>query len=212
MTAAQRLLSLDEIVDAWVSGARFTFIAMIILVLAWSMSEISRELHTADFLIASLGETIPASALPAAIFVLAAFTAFSTGSSWGAMGILLPLVLPLCWAIMGSQSLTSGGDYAVLYASVSGVLAGAVWGDHCSPISDTTVMSSLSAGCDHIEHVRTQLPYAVLAGAAALLFGTIPTSLGLPWWVGMLLAATVTALGLRLLGQPVEDYRPAGDA
>ena len=88
--AAQRLLSLDEIVDAWVSGARFTFIAMIILVLAWSMSEISRELHTADFLIASLGETIPASALPAAIFVLAAFTAFSTGSSWGAMGILLP--------------------------------------------------------------------------------------------------------------------------
>ena len=212
MTAAQRLLSLDEIVDAWVSGARFTFIAMIILVLAWSMSEISRELHTADFLIASLGETIPASALPAAIFVLAAFTAFSTGSSWGAMGILLPLVLPLCWAIMGSQGLTSGGDYAVLYASVSGVLAGAVWGDHCSPISDTTVMSSLSAGCDHIEHVRTQLPYAVLAGAAALLFGTIPTSLGLPWWVGMLLAATVTALGLRLLGQPVEDYRPAGDA
>jgi Na+/H+ antiporter NhaC len=212
MTAAQRLLSLDEIVDAWVSGARFTFIAMIILVLAWSMSEISRELHTADFLIASLGETIPASVLPAAIFVLAAFTAFSTGSSWGAMGILLPLVLPLCWAIMTSQGLSSGGDYAILYASVSGVLAGAVWGDHCSPISDTTVMSSLSAGCDHIEHVRTQLPYAVMAGAAALLFGTIPTSLGLPWWVGMLLAATVTALGLRLLGQPVEDYRPAGDA
>ena len=81
---------------------------------------------------------------------------------------------------MGSQGLTSGGDYAILYASVSGVLAGAVWGDHCSPISDTTVMSSLSAGCDHIEHVRTQLPYAVLAGAAALLFGTIPTSLGSP--------------------------------
>ena len=81
--------------------------------------EISRELHTADFLIASLGETIPASALPAAIFVLAAFTAFSTGGSWGAMGILLPLVLPLL-GDHGSQGLT-GGDYAVLYASVSGV-------------------------------------------------------------------------------------------
>ena len=208
MTAAQRLLTLDEIVDAWVSGARFTFIAMIILVLAWSMSEISRELHTADFLIASLGDSLPAAALPTVIFVLAAFTAFSTGSSWGAMGILLPLVLPLCWAIMGMEGLTAGEDYFILYSSVSGVLAGAVWGDHCSPISDTTVMSSLSAGCDHIEHVRTQLPYALLAGAAALGAGTLPTSFGLPWWVGMLGAAAVTVVGLRLLGQPVEDYRP----
>ena len=208
MTAAQRLLTLDEIVDAWVSGARFTFIAMIILVLAWSMSEISRELHTADFLIASLGDSLPSAALPTVIFLLAAFTAFSTGSSWGAMGILLPLVLPLCWAIMGMEGLTAGEDYFILYSSVSGVLAGAVWGDHCSPISDTTVMSSLSAGCDHIEHVRTQLPYALLAGAAALGFGTLPTSFGLPWWVGMLGAAAVTAVGLRLLGQPVKDYRP----
>jgi Na+/H+ antiporter NhaC len=208
MTALQGLLTLDEIVDAWVSGARFTFIAMIILVLAWSMSEISRELHTADFLIASLGDSLPASALPATIFVLAAFTAFSTGSSWGAMGILLPLVLPLCWAIMNSQGLAGPEGHHILYASVSGVLAGAVWGDHCSPISDTTVMSSLSAGCDHMEHVRTQLPYAMLAGAAALFCGTVPTSLGLPWWAGMLLAAAVTALGLRLLGEPVEDYRP----
>ena len=208
MTAAQRLLTLDEIVDAWVSGARFTFIAMIILVLAWSMSEISRELHTADFLIASLGDSLRAAALPAVIFVLAAFTAFSTGSSWGAMGILLPLVLPLCWAIMGMEGLTQDEDYFILYSSVSGVLAGAVWGDHCSPISDTTVMSSLSAGCDHIEHVRTQLPYALLAGAAALGFGTLPTSFGLPWWVGMLAAAAVTVVGLRLLGQPVDDYRP----
>jgi len=208
MTAAQRLLSLDEIVDAWVSGARFTFIAMIILVLAWSMSEISRELHTADFLIASLGNSLPAAALPSVIFVLAAFTAFSTGSSWGAMGILLPLVLPLCWAIMSMEGLTAGEDYFILYSSVSGVLAGAVWGDHCSPISDTTVMSSLSAGCDHIEHVRTQLPYALLAGAAALGAGTLPTSFGLPWWLGMLAAAAVTMLGLRLLGESVEDYRP----
>ena len=208
MTVAQRLLSLDEIVDAWVSGARFTFIAMIILVLAWSMSEISRELHTADFLIASLGDSLPAAALPATIFVLAAFTAFSTGSSWGAMGILLPLVLPLCWAIMSLEGLVASEDYFILYASVSGVLTGAVWGDHCSPISDTTVMSSLSAGCDHIEHVRTQLPYALLAGAAALGFGTLPISFGLPWWVGMLGATAVTVVGLRILGQPVEDYRP----
>ena len=208
MTGAQRLLSLEEIVDAWIAGARFTFVAMIILVLAWSMAEISSELHTADFLIASLGDSLPASMLPATVFVLAAFTAFSTGSSWGAMGILLPLVLPLTWAVMSGNNQAHPEHYYLLYASVSGVLAGAVWGDHCSPISDTTVMSSLSAGCDHIEHVRTQLPYALLAGAAALLFGTLPISFGAPWWLGMLAAAGATTAGLRLLGQPVEDYRP----
>ena len=109
---------------------------------------------------------------------------------------------------MGMEGMTAGEDYFVLYSSVAGVLAGAVWGDHCSPISDTTVMSSLSAGCDHIEHVRTQLPYALLAGAAALGAGTLPTSFGLPWWLGMLAAAAVTVFGLRLLGEPVEDYRP----
>jgi Na+/H+ antiporter NhaC len=78
--------ALDEIVDAWVSGARFTFIAMIILVLAWSMSEISRELHTADFLIASLGDSLPAAALPATIFVLAAFTGFFNRQQLGRDG------------------------------------------------------------------------------------------------------------------------------
>jgi len=116
------------------------------------------------------------------------------------------LVLPLTWAVMSANGQSDPEHLYLPYASVSGVLAGAVWGDHCSPISDTTVMSSLSAGCDHIEHVRTQLPYALLAGGAALLVGTVPISFGLPWWLGMLGAAAVTALGLRLLGQPVEDY------
>lgn len=207
MSSLQRLLSLEEIVDAWISGARFTFVAMIILVLAWSMAEISSELNTAEFLIANLGASLPAPLLPASVFVLSAFTAFSTGSSWGAMGILLPLVMPLSWAIMAANGQSDPEHYYLLYSSVSGVLAGAVWGDHCSPISDTTVMSSLSAGCDHIEHVRTQLPYALLAGAAALLVGTVPTSFGVPWWIGMLGAAAVTAISLRILGQPVEDYR-----
>ena len=206
MTSCQRLLSLEEIVDAWVSGARFTFVAMIILVLAWSMSEVSSELHTVSFLIAGLGEKLPAPMVPSIVFVLAAFTAFSTGSSWGAMGILMPLVLPLSWAIMNATGSAEPQDFHLLYSSVSAVLAGAVWGDHCSPISDTTVLSSLSAGCNHMEHVRTQLPYAMLAGGAALLFGTIPTSFGLPWWLGMFAAAAITSISLRILGQQVEEY------
>ena len=204
MTLSQRLLSLDEIVDAWVSGARFTFLAMIILVLSWAMAEISSELHTADFLIASLGDRLPMGVLPTMVFVLAAFTAFSTGSSWGAMGILLPLVLPLSWAVLGARDSADPEHLYILYASVSCVLAGAVWGDHCSPISDTTVMSSLSAGCDHIEHVRTQMPYALLVGVASIVLGTLPVSFGMPWWLGFLLGAGLLVLTLRWLGQVVD--------
>jgi len=206
MTLGQRLLSLDEVVDAWVSGARFTFLAMIILVLSWAMAEISAELHTADFLIASLGDRLPMGILPTAIFVLSAFTAFSTGSSWGSMGILLPLVVPLSWAVLGAQASADPEHYYILYSAVSCVLAGAVWGDHCSPISDTTVMSSLSAGCDHIEHVRTQMPYALLAGVVSILLGTLPTSFGMPWWLGLALGALVLTIALRFLGERVEAH------
>ncbi|MEC8349548.1 MAG: Na+/H+ antiporter NhaC family protein, partial [Pseudomonadota bacterium] len=204
MTLSQRLLSLDEVVDAWVSGARFTFLAMIILVLSWAMAEISSELHTADFLIASLGDRLPMGVLPTMVFVLAAFTAFATGSSWGAMGILLPLVLPLSWAVLGARDSTDPEHLYILYASVSCVLAGAVWGDHCSPISDTTVMSSLSAGCDHIEHVRTQMPYALLVGVASIVLGTLPVSFGMPWWLGFFLGAGLLVLTLRWLGEVVD--------
>ena len=84
------------------------------------------------------------------------------------------------------------------------MLAGAVWGDHCSPISDTTVMSSLSAGCDHIEHVRTQMPYALLVGVASIVLGTLPVSFGMPWWLGFLLGAGLLVLTLRWLGQVVD--------
>ncbi len=204
MTLSQRLLSLDEVVDAWVSGARFTFLAMIILVLSWAMAEISSELHTADFLIASLGDRLPMGVLPTLVFVLAAFTAFSTGSSWGAMGILLPLVLPLSWAVLGAHGGADQEYLYILYASVSCVLAGAVWGDHCSPISDTTVMSSLSAGCDHIEHVRTQMPYALLVGFTSIVLGTLPVSFGMPWWLGFCLGAGFLAVALRRIGEEVD--------
>ena len=92
----------------------------------------------------------------------------------------------------------------VLYSSVSAVLAGAVWGDHCSPISDTTILSSLASSCDHVDHVRTQLPYALTTGGVALFLGTLPVGFGLPWWVGMGVGAAVLWAVLRFVGQPVE--------
>ena len=146
LTIGQRILSVHETVDAWYGGVRATLFGMIVLVLAWTMGDISTVLNAKGYLISILGDTIPAALLPATIFVLAAITAFSTGTSWGTMGILVPLVVPLAWAVMSVNNMTGPGDMHILYSSVACVLAGAVWGDHCSPISDTTVLSSIASG------------------------------------------------------------------
>jgi hypothetical protein len=122
-----------------------------------------------------LGETLPPGVVPAIIFVLSAATAFATGSSWGTMGILMPLVVPLVWAVLLANGVADPSNYHIIYSTVACVLAGSVWGDHCSPISDTTILSSMASGCDHVEHVRTQLPYALVVGTVAVLIGTLPT-------------------------------------
>ena len=205
MTLAQRILNTHETVDAWFSGVRAMFFAMIVLVLAWSLSAVTEHLHTADYLISVLGGNLLPQLVPAAVFVLSAVTAFTTGTSWGAMGILMPLVVPLCWAIMQQHGLTAPADMHILYSAVACSLAGAVWGDHCSPISDTTVLSSMASGCDHIEHVRTQMPYAALVGGVALLFGTLPAAFGVPPLVSLVAGCLALWFALRVLGRSADS-------
>ena len=205
LSIGQGILSLEQTVEAWYEGLKSMLFAMVILVLAWGLSDITEVLHTADYLVSILGEWLPPGAVPAIIFVIAAATAFATGSSWGTMGILMPLVVPLAWAVLAKNGMATPTHYHVLYSSVSCVLAGAVWGDHCSPISDTTILSSMASGCDHIEHVRTQLPYAVSVGLVALFVGTLPAGFGLPWWAA-LGTGTLLLGGLHwTLGTPVEE-------
>ena len=206
LTLGQRIMGLEEVVNSWFHGVRAMLMAMIILVLAWSLGEVTDILKTADFLVSILGDSLPVFILPTMVFLLAAATAFATGSSWGAMGILFPLAMPLTWAVMVSQGQAGPEHMHILYSSVSAILAGAVWGDHCSPISDTTILSSLASGCDHIEHVRTQLPYAMTVGGVAILLGSIMTALGSPWWIGMSLGLLVLWLILRFIGKP--SYAP----
>jgi len=202
LTLGQRIMGLEEVVNAWFHGVRAMLMAMIILILAWSLGEVTDILKTADFLVSILGDSLPVFILPTMVFILAAATAFATGSSWGAMGILFPLAMPLTWAVMVSQGQAGPEHMHILYSAVSAILAGAVWGDHCSPISDTTILSSLASGCDHIEHVRTQLPYAMTVGGVAILFGSIMTALGSPWWIGMSLGLLILWLILRFIGKP----------
>ena len=204
LSIAQKILSVHETIDAWYGGLRATLFGMIILVLAWSLSDVTAALSTAQFLVTLFADSIPVALIPAIAFVLAAITAFTTGTSWGAMAILMPLVIPLAWAVMLVNGIADPSGMHIMYSSVACCLAGAVWGDHCSPISDTTVLSSIASGCNHIEHVRTQLPYALLVGVVALGIGTIPGGFGVPPWISIIVGIAILYGILRVIGQRAE--------
>ena len=206
MTIGQRILSVHETVDAWYGGLRATLFGMIILVLAWSLSDVTAALNTASYLVTLLAGSLPVALIPAIVFILAAITAFTTGTSWGTMAILMPLVVPLAWAVMGVHDVADPSGMHILYSTVSCCLAGAVWGDHCSPISDTTVLSSVASGCNHIEHVRTQLPYALVVGAVGLLFGTIPGGYGVPPWISLVVCTVLLVAVLKFFGRRADDH------
>jgi Na+/H+ antiporter NhaC len=205
LSVGQKILSAHETVDAWYGGARATLFGMIVLILAWSMSAVTSDLNAKGYLISILGDSLPVALVPAVVFVLAAITAFSTGTSWGTMGILLPLVLPLTWAVMTVSGVADASGMHIMYSAIACVLAGAVWGDHCSPISDTTVLSSIASGCDHIEHVRTQLPYALLVGIVAIGIGTIPAGYGVPPWVSLIVGGAILLSVLRFFGRRADE-------
>ena len=198
LALATRALKLTEAMDAWVDGMKSMLLACVILVLAWSLGRICKELHTAEYVIQLIGDGLLPSLLPATVFVIAAAVSFATGTSWGTMAILFPLVIPLADHL-------APGEMHILLGAISSILAGSVWGDHCSPISDTTIMSSMASSCDHVDHVRTQLPYALSVGIVALVFGELGTGFGLyPAWVGLLLGAAALAALVFFVGKPVD--------
>lgn len=188
LTVGGRILSLTQAVEAMTQGFKAMLGAILILTLAWALQGVTQDMHTAGFLTQLLGDAIAPGWLPVLTFVLAALVSFSTGSSWGAMAILYPLLIPLSWEVSRRSGLPVADALAILHHVVASVLAGAVLGDHCSPISDTTILSSLASACDHIDHVRTQLPYALTVGAVAVVAGAIPVGFGMSAWLGYPLA------------------------
>ncbi len=209
MAVAQRILSLAEALDGWLSGVRAMTMGFVILVLAWSLGEVTSQLGTAQYLSQLLEGNLAPEMVPLLTFLTAAVVSFCTGSSWTAMTILLPVVIPVIVTLGGAADLATDTGGLLLVSSASSVLAGSIFGDHCSPISDTTVLSSMACACDHMDHVRTQLPYALAVAVVAMLIGHTGTSYGLPVWMAHLLG-TGTIVGMVFLfGRRVPAGAPA---
>lgn len=206
LAVGQRILTLQQTIEAMVGGMRAMFLAVIILVLAWSLGDVTVALDTGPYISSLLQDTLPLHILPVLVFIVGALISFATGTSWGTMAILFPVVVPLAVA-MGAASgsfAVGGGQYTILLGVISSVMAGSIFGDHCSPISDTTVMSSMASACDHIDHVRTQLPYAIVVAIVGMLVGDIPTAWGLPPWIALLLGAAILIGVIRWVGRPTD--------
>ncbi|MDA7803847.1 hypothetical protein N8987_04655 [Crocinitomix sp.] len=203
LTVGQRIMSLQNSVETVISGFKTMVPAILILILAWALASVTEEMHTAEFLTGVIGDSIPPWLIPALTFILAGFVAFSTGSSWSTMALVYPLILPAAWAICNSDAYQyeQAEAMAIFYNTVSAVLAGSVLGDHCSPISDTTILSSLASGSNHIDHVKTQIPYALTVGFVSVLIGTLLSAIGLNPFIALLLGFGSLILIVELLGK-----------
>ncbi len=171
-------LPAGDLSRASLSSIRALFFAVMILFQAWMIGAVCRDMGTADYLVALLSGSVSAVMLPVLLFGAACLVAFSTGSSWSTMAILLPNVVALAASVGEAEGM---GALAMVVLCVGAVLEGSIFGDHCSPISDTTVLSSVSSASDHVDHVRTQAPYALTTGLLAVCLGYIPTVL-FDWW------------------------------
>ncbi|MEM9023620.1 MAG: Na+/H+ antiporter NhaC family protein, partial [Bacteroidota bacterium] len=213
LSVGQRVLSLGEAIEATMNGFRTMLTAVLILVLAWSLAEVAEDLSTDHFLAEVLSSRLTPVWVPVLTFLLSAATAFATGSSWGTMALLYPLVLPTCWSICQEAGYDLADSQMIFYNVVSGVLAGSVLGDHCSPISDTTILSSLASSCNHIDHVRTQLPYALTVGSVALIVGTLPAAMGAPPLLLFVIGLVALYLIVHFFGKRVPAaHAPASDS
>lgn len=209
LTVGQRIMKLTETVDAWFNGLKAMLLAMMILILAWSIGAVTEEVQTASYLVQILRGTIEPHWLPVLTFVIAALVSFATGTSWGTMAIMMPLVIPLANTLGIDAGLAGPDLMIILHGVISSVLAGAVFGDHCSPISDTTILSSMASAVDHIDHVRTQLPYALLAACVGMLIGDIPTAFGISPWLSIAVGTGVIVVFLLVFAKKVEQQKVA---
>jgi len=205
LTVSQRIFSLTKTMEYAMDGFKSMLNAIVILVLAWALSAVTQEMHTANFIQNLLVGNVAPIYLPLITFIVSTLVAFSTGSSWSTMAIVYATLLPAVYLTCMEAGMPTPELLEIFYNTVSCVLAGAVLGDHCSPISDTTILSSLASGCNHLAHVRTQMPYALVVGVVAIVLGTLLSSIGVPIWLCYALALIVLFLVVKLFGKSVAN-------
>jgi len=203
LSVVRKTLRFGDAISVSIDGFKTMVPAMVILILAWSLAALTDQMHTADYLTSLVEGRFAVWALPAITFLLSAIVAFSTGSSWGTMAIIYPIMLPLAWSLSIESGYEPAAAMEIFLNTTSTVLAGAVLGDHCSPISDTTILSSLATRCDHIQHVKTQLPYALTVGAVAILFTSLSALLPIPWLLNYLIGIVLLYFVVSLFGKKV---------
>jgi len=202
ITVSKKLQNLHDAVNAWLTGAKSMLLGCAVLVLAWTLGKVSEDLGTAEYLVNVSSNFLTPQILPAIIFITAAAISFSTGTSWATMSILVPIVIPMALQLIQGtpQDVVTSPVFISTFASI---LSGSVLGDHCSPISDTTILSSTASGSDHIDHVRTQLPYALTVGIVALIFGYFFIGFGGNLLISLIIGIIVLFIILMVFGKPI---------
>lgn len=205
LTIGQRIQRMNAALETMVGGFKTMLPALLILIFAWSLATTTKDLCTAEFLTTLLDGSISPYMMPVLIFFLAGAIAFSTGSSWSTMAILYPIAIPMTWTICQNAGLSEADSMPILYNVIATVLAASVFGDHCSPISDTTILSSLASNCNHLAHVRTQMPYALTVGTVSIVLGFVATAIGTPFLLNIALGIGIFYAILRFIGKPIPE-------
>ncbi len=194
--------NLEVGITSWIKGVKTMMVAVIILTLAFALKGVIDEMGLAKWLVAISQGSLSGALLPSLTFVIAFAVAFATGTSWGTDSILMPIIIPIAAAVSGATDMVT----PLMISSMAAVLTGAVCGDHCSPISDTTILSSMASGSDHVDHVRTQMPYALTVAGFSVVFGYLPAGMGAPAWVSLVMAIAGLAIFVRFVGKQVNEY------
>ena len=204
--------NIKESMENLIDGFKTMVPAVVILILAWALAGVIEHLHTAEFISSLVPINFNAYWLPAIFFIISALISFATGSSWNTMAVMYPICIPIVIGVATNNGTNVDMEVLmpVLLNTVSVILAASVFGDHCSPISDTTILSSLSSNCDHINHVRTQMPYALSVGCISLFCGGILFAFGIPWYLLYLIgfiaiAGVIFIFGKKLEANEIED-------
>ena len=192
------LFSLGDGILAWLDGAASLLPTIVILILAWALSGAVDELGTVYFVVDAIQAGVPKLLIPTLIFLVCCVISFAAGS-YGCMFMVMPMAIPIVAALGGIAENPTADPF--LLSCVAAVLSGSIFGDHCSPMTDCTILAALGAGCETMDHVRTQMPYALTVAAASVLCGTLLTSLGVSVWLALALGIAAMGLVVRIVGE-----------